>query len=80
MRPPRFYLRCKDGRGYGLRWASATPLTSPALYRGSDPCPLPSVGGVSTFLFDGDALGTEWPNRTDHGSPCTLSALAERRG
>jgi hypothetical protein len=30
--------------------------------------------------FDGDALGTEWPNRTDHGSPCTLSALAERRG
>jgi hypothetical protein len=32
------------------------------------------------FCLDGDALGTERPNRTDHGSPFTLSALAERKG
>jgi hypothetical protein len=36
--------------------------------------------GRLPFCLDGDALGTERPNRTDHGSPFTLSALAERKG
>ena len=40
------------------------------------------AGFYSIYLFclDGDALGAARPDRTDHGSPFTLSALAERRG